>query len=172
MEFVFSFACHTVICHLCSACHIIEKDLCIVVQVSRVLGNSIFSSLPLVSERCSYNIRYDFTTVCHRILNWYIYITNPVCIAVIMVVDFDKCLQWIEQSYQSNHTPNPVQGYIDDVSLFCNNITSLEEMTKKTTTFMNQCYMEVNTRKCALLCSYISGNNCFLHVLLSHFNSA
>jgi hypothetical protein len=71
----------------------------------------------------------------------------------------DSWIRWIEQQYQLFHVPNPIQGYVDDVSLFTTNMQEMNTMAEKTTLFMNSSGMEVKPRKCAILHGHRTGNN-------------
>ena len=71
----------------------------------------------------------------------------------------DKWLRWIEHDYISPSTPNPIQGYVDDVDITATNENDIRRAAEKTSLFMNYSGMEVKHRKCALLRGHRTGNN-------------
>jgi len=71
----------------------------------------------------------------------------------------DKWLRCIDNCYERNHYPTPVQGYVDDVSLTAKSDSEIKKMALITDHFMNESGMEVKHRKCAVLHGQRTGNN-------------
>ena len=71
----------------------------------------------------------------------------------------DKWLRWIEQGSPAASSPNPVQGYVDDVDMTATSEADAQAAAAKTCRFMTHSGMEVKHRKCAVLHGQRTGNN-------------
>lgn len=78
---------------------------------------------------------------------------------IIFEQGIDKWLRWIEQGSTRTSSPNPIQGYVDDVDMAATNENEIQVAAEKTNRFMNYCGMEVKHRKCATLHGQRTGNN-------------
>ena len=78
---------------------------------------------------------------------------------IIFQQGIDQWLRYVESSYPRNHQPNPIQGYVDDVSMMADSLEELNVMTDKTTEFLNYTGMEAKPRKCAVTSAQRTGNN-------------
>ena len=79
------------------------------------------------------------------------------------VIVFEQAIDiWLRCLTDFNNviaTPNPIQGYVDDIVLCSTRETLLTEMCDKTDKFVNSTGMSVKHRKCATLHGQRSGNN-------------
>ncbi len=71
----------------------------------------------------------------------------------------DMWLRYATVNTPEIQIPNPIQGYVDDVSLCSTSVDEMTRMVKKTEEFMQYTGMSVKHRKCASLFGQRSGNS-------------